>query len=164
MILISDELVNMNHCTTSASMELNPASPIMCSSTTDIGALNYLNDPDLERSPNNILPKHQMGFFNVQDLHMLATANLIAQTQETIAQQFNITVDPHLKKEKKTKSPEKPVGSGSRSSQGTVKRPVSKSKSENSAKRFCVEQLNIDTGKEIKTAEAKDIKTGIQKR
>lgn len=144
----------------SSSMELNPASLTICSSTSDSGTLNNLNDPDLDRSTDNMLPKHQMGFFNIQDLHLLATANLIAQTQETIAQQFNITVDTHLEKQKKTKSqsPEKVLERGSRTSQGKVKRPASRSKSEDSAtaKRICV---NRDAGKEGKTAEAKGIKT-----
>ena len=71
-------------------------------STSDV--LFVINDLDPEVSPSNVALKHPLGFLNVQDLHLLATANLIAQTQETIAQQYNISVEQESEKFSVTES------------------------------------------------------------
>ena len=145
----------MNSNTTSSAV--SPASCI-----TDGSELkNSFNDLDLEKSPNNMLTKSKMEFFNIQDLHRLATANLIAQTQETIAQQLNSTADPHFIEQNKTQSPEKLIENGARTLKGKVKRSASKPKSEDNAKRICVKKLNIDAGEETKTTKTKENKTGM---
>ena len=147
----------MEQSSSSSPVESNQAAPITSSSVS-----NVLNDLDPETSPSHILPKNPIGLLNVQDLQMLATANLIAQTQETIAQQFNITVDPPVEKQKKNKSqsPKKLLESGSRSSERKVKRAVSKLKSEDKAKRFCAEQVERNTDKEGTNNADADIKKG----
>ena len=65
---------------------------VASASTSNV--LYVINDLDPDPSPSNMFLKHPLGLnMNVQDLHLLATANLIAQTQETIAQQYNIPVE-----------------------------------------------------------------------
>lgn len=127
-------------------------------STTDSLAsasnvLNITNDLDTDSSLGNMFPKHSLGLLNVQDLHLLATANLIAQTQETIAQQYNISVGLKTEKQPKSesRSPQNLLINGPRLPETNVKRTASKSKLEEKVKRLCTEQVNI-AGRKARSA------------
>ena len=88
-------------------MDTTPSAVVTSSSSTVESAndvLFVINDLDPEPSPSNMLLKHPMGIMNIQDLHLLATANLIAQTQETIAQQYNMAADQESEKSLSTES------------------------------------------------------------
>lgn len=106
---------------------------VVSASTSNV--LYVINDLDPEPSPSNMFFKHPLGLnMNVQDLHLLATANLIAQTQETIAQQYNIPVE---------QEPEKQLHSESRSVDTKVKgSSVQSLTAEKSPKRSCFSAQN----------------------